>query len=241
MLDHRRQRDVETSGDLRHRQLAVVCEPVKDRAPRRVSQRGKRAIELDIAKVNHMVMYRSARCRRQDGTLHNRVHEATGRIAPPSAGHDHVGLEVDQFGNEVTKSLEPSLGRQEFQMRFLPFNIARAHKTCTNALKACWTGSGPAFSENRGRGEDHADAVDFPRLLRKCSEGPGDHASPSNEMNSRRPFDRLVRPRADASKYQFSTVLAGSATDSLRCGKSTEFEVGSGHLGLFDSVHHGSA
>jgi hypothetical protein len=81
MLDHRRQRHVEPSGDLRHRQLAVVCEPIEDRAPRWVGQRGKRTIELDIGKVNHMVKYCSARRGRQAGTLHNRVHEATGRIA----------------------------------------------------------------------------------------------------------------------------------------------------------------
>jgi hypothetical protein len=74
----------EPSGDLRHCQLAVVCEAIEDRAPRRVSQRGKRAIELGIAKVNHMVKCRSARCGRQDGTLHNRVH-ATGRIAGRAA------------------------------------------------------------------------------------------------------------------------------------------------------------
>ena len=60
MLDHRRQRHVEASGDLRHRQLAVVREPVEDRAPCRVSQCGKRPIELDVAKVNHVVKYRSA-------------------------------------------------------------------------------------------------------------------------------------------------------------------------------------
>jgi hypothetical protein len=80
MLDHRRQRHVEAPGDLRHRQLAVVCEPVENRAPRRVSQRGKRSIELDIAKVNHMVKYRSGRCGRQDGTLHNRVHEMRRKL-----------------------------------------------------------------------------------------------------------------------------------------------------------------
>jgi hypothetical protein len=45
---------------------------------------------------------------------------------------------------------------------------------------------GSRLLRDRGRGEDDADAVDFPRLLRKCSEGPGDHAPPSNEMNSRR-------------------------------------------------------
>lgn len=80
MLDHRRQRHVEAPGDLRHRQLAVVCEPVENRAPRRVGQRGKRPIELDIAKVNHMVKYRSGRCGRQDGTLHNRVHETRRKL-----------------------------------------------------------------------------------------------------------------------------------------------------------------
>ena len=79
MLDHRRQRHIEPSGDLRDRQLAVVGEPVEDGAPRGVSQRAKGAIEPDIAKVNHMVIYRSARCNRQDGTLHNPVHGETGK------------------------------------------------------------------------------------------------------------------------------------------------------------------
>jgi len=74
MLDHRRQRHVEASGDLHHRQLAVVGEPVEDCAPRRVSQGGKGAIELGLAKVNHMVKYLPGRRVRQDGTFHNRVH-----------------------------------------------------------------------------------------------------------------------------------------------------------------------
>jgi hypothetical protein len=55
MLDHCRQRHLEPFGDLRHPQFAVVCQPVEDRAPRRVSQRGKGAIELGSVKVNHMV------------------------------------------------------------------------------------------------------------------------------------------------------------------------------------------
>ena len=132
MLDHRRQRHVEPSGDLRHRQLAAVCEPVEDRAPRRISQRGKRAIELDIAKVNHMVIYRFARCGRQDGKLHNRVHEATGGSL--GALSDHVGLEVDQLGNAVTKSFRavPRPTRVPIQ--------PRARKPCSNALKTGWTG-----------------------------------------------------------------------------------------------------
>ena len=102
MLDHRRQRHVEPSGDLRHRQFAVVCEPVEDRAPRRVSQCGKRTIELSIAKVNHVVKYHSGRGRRQDARLHNRVHERPkGSPARPlRAGHNPVGREVDQLGND---------------------------------------------------------------------------------------------------------------------------------------------
>ena len=113
MLDHRRQRHVEPSGDLRHRQLAAVCEPVEDRAPRRISQRGKRAIELDIAKVNHMVIYRFARCGRQDGKLHNRVHEATGG----SLGALTI-MSALRWTSSATPSpnrFEPSLDRPEFQ------------------------------------------------------------------------------------------------------------------------------
>jgi hypothetical protein len=79
MLDHRRQRHLEASGDLRHRQLAVVSKPVEDRAPCRVRQRGKGPIELDVAKVNHVVKYRSGMPRGQDGVLHDRVHEAERR------------------------------------------------------------------------------------------------------------------------------------------------------------------
>jgi hypothetical protein len=54
-------------------------------------------------------MYRSARCRRQDGTLHNRVHEATGGSRRLALVTITSAFAVDQFGNEVTKSLELSI------------------------------------------------------------------------------------------------------------------------------------
>ena len=96
MLDHRRQRHLEASGNLRDRQFAVLCEPVEDGAPGRVSQRAKGAIELDIAKVNHMVMYHSVRRSRQDCRVHNRVGEETGSIAglaPRRRLHGDVDLD----------------------------------------------------------------------------------------------------------------------------------------------------
>jgi hypothetical protein len=181
MLDHRRQRHVERSGDLRHRQLAVVCEPVEDRAPRRVSQRGERTIELDIAKVNHIVKYLSALSGRQGGTLHNRVHEATGedaawrwsRIGRPGGG--------------------PARQRRQ--------QIAR---TVPGALEACLKG----FSHAQDRVVVKSQCGRLSRLLRKCSEGPGDRrAAEQRDEFCAVPFDCLVRPRADANK---GSVLDGT-------------------------------
>jgi len=114
MLDHGRQRHLETAGDLRHRQIIILCEPVEDRASRRVSQRSKRAIEFNVAKVNHVVKYASGCCGRQDGAFHNRV-----RASCLALGYDHAGAEADQRGNQPNRSNRRAVGLSS-RMGFRP-------------------------------------------------------------------------------------------------------------------------
>ena len=63
------------------------------------------------------------------------------RAAGVTAGHDHIDLEANQLGDDVGKSLEPSLSRATLQDEVLALPHSPGHATsCTNALRGCsWT------------------------------------------------------------------------------------------------------
>jgi hypothetical protein len=67
MLHDRRQRDRERCGKLAHRQLRLSRQPVDDRPPRRIGERGEGQIELGVAKLNHVVKYCKASVRMSTG------------------------------------------------------------------------------------------------------------------------------------------------------------------------------
>jgi hypothetical protein len=64
------QRDRERDSDLAYRQLRLVRQPLENRPPGRVGERREGQIELEAAKLNHVVKYRAARHECQDRTLH---------------------------------------------------------------------------------------------------------------------------------------------------------------------------
>jgi len=69
--------------------------------------------------------------------------------APASAGHDHGGLEVEQFGNEISKRLAAAPDRPEFQAEVSPFNVAMGTQTVCERCEHVWHRFGSSHLRDR--------------------------------------------------------------------------------------------
>ncbi len=61
-------------------------------------------------------------------------------------GHDHIRLEADQFGNDVSKSLEPPLRGPAFNDEVLLLHVAEVTQALHERLAGGLTGWDPAIS-----------------------------------------------------------------------------------------------
>jgi hypothetical protein len=93
-----------------------------------------------------------------------------------AGGHDHVRFEADELGDDVPESLEPSLGRPALEDEVLPFDVAEGPQALHERSSGDVDGLGSRHLRDRRRGEDEADAVDLPCLLRPGGKRRGEEA-----------------------------------------------------------------
>src|SRR4030095_10549376 len=109
---------------------------------------------------------------------------------------------------DATESLEPSLGRPALEDEVLPFHVAEGPQALHEPSSGDVDGLGSRHLRDRRRGENEADAVDLPCLLRFGGERRKKEADSENDREP----DRSTPLTRDESQFvvRVTTILVAS-------------------------------